>query len=451
MLFVDFSSAPNRTDYNASRMDLVLRQARIRGHDRPVDIGVHEGVIAKIAPKISGRPRQVIDCGSKLVSPPFTDIHVHLDAVLTFGQPRFNQTGTLIEGIEIWAERKKALTFDDVKRRATLAVKWELAHGVTRIRSHVDVCDPQLTAVKALLEVKKEFTGLVDIQLVAFPQDGIFAFPNGEALMERAMELGCDLVGGIPHHELTRDDGVADVKFACDLAQQYHRPLDLHIDETDDPNSRFTEVLAAETIKRGLAGRVTASHTTSMHSVDNAYAFKLIRLIKRAGLHMVTNPCDNSVLQGRFDTYPKRRGHTRVKEMLAAGINVGIGHDSIMDPWYPLGVGDPVQVAFIWIHYGQMSGAAEIPQVWDMITTNPARAFGQDCALKPGNPADLILLDAETEFDALRRIAPRLLVIRRGQIVARTTPSETVVCPKGWKKETISFVMPSDLWQQGHR
>jgi cytosine deaminase len=423
-------------------MDLLLRNARVRGHDRPVDIAVQNGFIIKIAPKISGRPRQVVDCAGKLVSPPFTDIHVHLDAVLTVGQPRFNQSGTLIEGIEIWAERKKTLTFDDVKRRATLAVKWELAHGVTRIRSHVDVCDPQLTALKALLVVKKEFAGLVDIQLVAFPQDGIYAFPNGEALMERAMELGCDLVGGIPHHEMTRDDGVADVKFACDLAQQFHRPLDLHIDETDDPNSRFTEVLAAETIKRGLAGRVTASHTTSMHSVDNAYAFKLIRLIKRAGLHMVTNPCDNSVLQGRFDTYPNRRGHTRVKEMLAAGINVAIGHDSIMDPWYPLGVGDPVQVAFVWIHYGQMSGAAEIPQVWDMITTNPARAFGatgKDYGLLPGNPADLVVLDAETEFDALRRIAARLLVMRRGQIVARTTPSETVLCPKGWKKEVITF------------
>jgi len=420
-------------------MDLILRHAHVRGHGKPVDIAVNAGVIAKIAPKITGRARQVIDCAGKLVSPTFTDIHVHLDAVLTVGQPRFNQSGTLIEGIEIWAERKKSLTFDDVKRRATLAVKWELAHGVTRIRSHVDVCDPELTAVKALLEVKKAFAGLVDIQLVAFPQDGMYAFPNGEALMERAMELGCDLVGGIPHHETTREDGVADVKFACDLAQEYHRPLDLHIDETDDPNSRFTEVLATETIKRRLKN-VTASHTTSMHSVDNTYAFKLIRLIKRAGLHMVTNPCDNSVLQGRFDTYPKRRGHTRVKEMLAAGINVGIGHDSIMDPWYPLGIGDPVQVAFVWIHYGQMSGASEIPQVWDMITTNPAKAFGQDCTLKPGNPADLVLLDAETEFDALRRIAPRLFVMRRGQIVARTTPSETVLCPKGWKKEAISFL-----------
>jgi cytosine deaminase len=435
-------------------MDLILRNARVRGHDNNVDIAINNGVIAKIessrsrgvraaiAPKISARPRQVIDCAGKLVSPPFTDIHVHLDAVLTVGQPCFNQTGTLIEGIEIWSGRKKTLTFDDVKRRATLAVKWELAHGVTRIRSHVDVCDPKLTAVKALLEVKREFAGLVDIQLVAFPQDGIYAFPNGERLMEQAMELGCDIVGGIPHHEMTRDDGVADVKFACDLAQQFQAKLDLHIDETDDPNSRFTEVLAAETIRRGLSGRVTASHTTSLHSVDNAYAFKLIRLIKRAGLHMVTNPCDNSVLQGRFDTYPKRRGHTRVKELLAAGVNVGIGHDSIMDPWYPLGVGDPVQVAFVWIHYGQMSGASEIPQVWDMITSNPAKTFSatdKSYGIAVGNPADLVLLDAETEFDALRRIAPRLIVIKRGQIVARTTPSETVLCPKGWKREAIDF------------
>ena len=433
---------PNRKRF---LMDLILRNARVRGHDKTVDIAVNDGLIVKIAPKIPARARQVIHCDGKLISPPFTDIHVHLDAVLTVGQPRFNQSGTLIEGIEIWAERKRTLTFDDVKCRATLAVKWELSHGVTRIRSHVDVCDPELTAVKALLGVKKEFTGLVDIQLVAFPQDGIYAFPNGERLMEQAMELGCDLVGGIPHHEMTRDDGVADVKFACDLAQQFHKPLDLHIDETDDPHSRFTEVLAAETIKRGLSGRVTASHTTSMHSVDNAYAFKLIRLIKRAGLHMVTNPCDNSVLQGRSDTYPKRRGYTRVKELLAAGVNVGIGHDSIMDPWYPLGIGDPVQVAFVWIHYGQMSGASEIPQVWDMITKNPARAFGatdKEYGLTVGNPADLVLLDAETEFDALRRIAPRLLVLRRGQIVARTTPSETVLCPKGWKKEVIDFTVP---------
>ena len=423
-------------------MDLILRNARVRGHNQNVDIAVNDGLIAKISPRITARPRQVVDCGGKLVSPPFTDIHVHLDAALTVGQPRFNQSGTLIEGIEIWAERKRTLTFEDVKRRATLAVKWELAHGVTRIRSHVDVCDPRLTAVKALLEVKKEFAGLVDVQLVAFPQDGIYAFPNGERLMDQAMELGCDIVGGIPHHEMTHEDGVADVKFACDLAQQYHKSIDLHIDETDDPNSRFTEVLAAETIKRGLSGRVTASHTTSMHSVDNAYAFKLIRLIKRAGLHMVTNPCDNSVRQGRFDTYPKRRGHTRVKELLAAGVNVGIGHDSIMDPWYPLGVGDPLQVAFVWIHYGQMSGASEIPQVWDMITRNPARAFGATdkvYGLTVGNPADLVLLDAATEFDALRRIAPRLIVMRRGQIIARTTASETVLCPKGWKKEVIDF------------
>ena len=423
-------------------MDLILRNARVRGHNQNVDIAVNDGLIAKISPRITARPRQVVDCGGKLVSPPFTDIHVHLDAALTVGQPRFNQSGTLIEGIEIWAERKRTLTFEDVKRRATLAVKWELAHGVTRIRSHVDVCDPRLTAVKALLEVKKEFAGLVDVQLVAFPQDGIYAFPNGERLMDQAMELGCDIVGGIPHHEMTHEDGVADVKFACDLAQQYHKSIDLHIDETDDPNSRFTEVLAAETIKRGLSGRVTASHTTSMHSVDNAYAFKLIRLIKRAGLHMVTNPCDNSVLQGRFDTYPKRRGHTRVKELLAAGVNVGIGHDSIMDPWYPLGVGDPLQVAFVWIHYGQMSGASEIPQVWDMITRNPARAFGATdkvYGLTVGNPADLVLLDAATEFDALRRIAPRLIVMRRGQIIASTTASETVLCPKGWKKEVIDF------------
>jgi cytosine deaminase len=423
-------------------MDLILRNARVRGHEKLVDIAVKNGAIALIKPKISKRARKIMDCKGNLVSPPFTDIHVHLDAALTVGQPRFNQSGTLIEGIEIWADRKLSLTYDDVRKRATKAVKWELAHGVTRIRSHVDVCDPRLTALHALLDVKKEFAGVVDIQLVAFPQDGIFSFPNGEALMNKAMELGCDVVGGIPHHEMTREDGIADVQFACDLAQQHHKQIDLHIDEMDDPHSRFTEVLAAETIKRGIEGRVTASHTTSLHSVDNAYAFKLIRLIKRAGLHMVTNPCDNSVLQGRFDTYPKRRGHTRVKEMLAAGINVGIGHDSIMDPWYPLGVGDPVQVAFVWIHYGQMSGASEIPLVWDMITKNPAAAFEgttKNYGIFAGNPADFVILDAKSEFDALRTIAPRLYVIRNGAILAQTKPSEITLSPKGKRNEVITF------------
>ena len=428
-------------------MDLLLRNARVIGSDRPTDLGVDGGRIVAVAdgpgesaPAASAR--EVIDLEGRLVTPPLVEPHLHLDAVLTVGQPRENESGSLFEGIAVWAERVRTLTVEDVATRAREVLMWQLACGVQAVRSHVDVCDPQLRALHALTGLRDELAGLVDLQLVAFPQQGVYGFEGGPALMRRAVQEGADVVGGIPHYELTREDGVASVQFTFDLAEEFGLRIDIHCDETDDDHARFVEVMAAETIKRGLSGRVTASHTTAMHSYNNAYAGRLIANIARAGLHMVTNPLDNAVLQGRFDSGPVRRGHTRVKQLLAAGVNVAIGHDSVMDPWYPLGYGDPVQAAFVLAHLGHMSGATELPYLLEMVTTNPARALGVDSAgVRVGGPADLVVFDAPTPQDALRRVSPRFLVLRAGRIVARTRPARTTVTVGDTTRE-VTFLRP---------
>jgi len=428
-------------------MDLVLRNARPIGSDRPVDLGVDGGLIVPVADgpgrsAAAARADEVIDLEGRLVTAPLVEPHLHLDAVLTVGQPRQNESGSLFEGIAVWADRVATLTVEDVATRAREVLLWQLACGVQAVRSHVDVCDPQLRALQALAGLREEFAGLVDLQLVAFPQQGIYGFEGGPALMRRAVAQGADVVGGIPHFELTREDGVASVQFAFDLAEEFGLLVDIHCDETDDDHARFVEVMAAETIKRGMSGRVTASHTTAMHSYNGAYAARLIANIARAGLHMVTNPLDNAVLQGRFDTGPVRRGHTRVKQLIAAGVNVAIGHDSVMDPWYPLGHGDPLQAAFVLAHLGHLSGAAELPYLLEMVTTNPARALGVDAGgVRVGGPADLVVFDAPTAQDALRRLNPRFLVLRAGRIVARTEPARTTVTVGGVTRP-VTFLRP---------
>ncbi|MBI3997615.1 MAG: cytosine deaminase [Armatimonadetes bacterium] len=420
-------------------MDLIVRRAAVAGIEEPVDIGIRDGRIVRIAPSIAETAATEVHAAGRLVTPSLVEPHIHLDAVLTVGQPRYNQTGSLFEGIEIWGERVRTLTHDDVRRRATQAIRWMLAHGVTHIRTHVDVCDPTLTAARALLEVRQAWRGVVDIQMVAFPQQGIYSFPDGESLMVRALDLGVDVVGGIPHYEWTREYGERDVKTALRLASEYGRLADLHCDETDDDQSRFLELVAAETIRLGLQGRVTASHTTAMHSYNNAYAYRLIRWIRNAGVHVVTNPLDNAVLQGRFDAYPIRRGFTRVKELLASGINVCIGHDSIMDPWYPLGVGDPIQACFVMVHYGHMSGYEEFQTLLDMVTTRAAASLGlTDYGLAEGRAAHLVVFDATTPMDVIRTIAPRLAVISHGRLVARTTPARSEVL-LGAAPEVVTF------------
>jgi cytosine deaminase len=304
----------------------------------------------------------------------------------------------------------------------------------------VDVCDPALRALRALVDVRADARGLVDLQLVAFPQQGILSYDGGRELMREAVALGADVVGGIPHYELTREDGVESVRFAFALADEFGLRVDIHCDETDDDHSRFIEVMVAETLRRGMSGRVTASHTTAMHSYNAAYAYRLVANIARAGLHMVTNPLDNAVLQGRFDTGPIRRGHTRVKQLQEAGVNVCVGHDSIMDPWYPLGYGDPLQAAFVLAHLGQLTGDEELRRLLDMVTVNPAAALGlTDYGLREGGPADLVVFDAPSEVDALRLVAPRFLVLRGGRAVARTEPARHTVTWHG-AEEPVTFL-----------
>jgi cytosine/creatinine deaminase len=419
-------------------IDLILRNAKLAGQAAPSDLGVDQGTIVAVDNETTAI--ETIDLAGSLVTPPLVEPHIHLDAVLTVGQPRPNVSGSLFEGIAVWAERVADLTYEDVQSRVRQVLRWQLACGVQHVRSHVDVCDPQLRALRALLDLREEARGMIDLQLVAFPQQGILAFDGGRDLMREAVELGADVVGGIPHYELTREDGVESVRFAMALADEHGLRVDIHCDETDDDHSRFVEVMAAETIRRGMSGRVTASHTTAMHSYNNAYAYRLIANIARAGLHMVTNPLDNAVLQGRFDAGPIRRGHTRVKQLLEAGVNVCIGHDSVMDPWYPLGYGDPLQAAFVLVHLGQMSGDAELRRLIEMITVNPAAALGvPDYGLSFGRPADLVVFGAPSAADALRLVAPRTLVLHAGKVVARSTPAQHTVVWDG-AEEDITFL-----------
>jgi len=420
---------------------MLLDNVRLPGGMDLTKVGIRDGLIA--TPQADAK--EVVDLGGALLTPALVEPHIHLDAVLTVGEPRHNQTGSLFEGIEIWAERVKTLSVEDVKTRARTVLRWQLANGVQHVRSHVDVCDPELRAVRGLVELRKEVGDQMDIQLVAFPQQGIMSFQGGTDLMRRAVELGVDVVGAIPHFEISREYGEQSVKFAMGLAAEHGLRVDIHCDETDDDHSRFVEVMAAETIRLGLEGRVTASHTTAMHGYNNAYAYRVINNIKRAGMHMVTNPLDNAVLQGRFDSYPIRRGHTRVKELLAAGVNTCIGHDSVMDPWYPLGYGDPLQAAFVLAHYGQMSGAGELRTLIEMITAYPARALGvENYGLEVGNRADLVAFAAPSEFDAIRLVAPRRLVLKGGRVVAKTDPAVTTVVWDG-REEVVDFLKPSLL------
>ncbi len=414
-------------------MDLLIRDARVHptsaARPEPMDVAVSGDRISAIRPRgtLEAGSATVIEAGGRLLSPPLVDPHVHLDAVLTVGEPRHNESGTLIEGILTWADRKPSLTHADVKARARQAILWEVAQGTGLIRSHVDVCDPNLIALKALIELRSELRDLVDLRLIAFPQDGILSFPNGKELMREAMRLGCDVIGGIPHYEWTREDGVDEVHFLFELAAETGKGIDLHCDETDDDQSRFLEVVAADTMRSGMQGRVVAGHTTAMGSYNDAYAFKLLQILKRAGVTIVANPLDNVALQGRFDSYPKRRGMTRVKELDAAGINVACGHDSIMDPWYPLGRGSMLDALSMLVHVGQMTGRGELFRAYEMVTTNAARAAEVEYGVEEGKPANFVVLDCEDEAEAIRLRPAARWVVRLGRIVAETEPSHSVV------------------------
>ncbi len=405
--------------------DLIIRNARLPGSSDSKDIAISRGKIIEIAANISASAEQEIEARDRLASPPFVDPHLHLDAALTVGSPRYNLSGTLLEGIRIWGEKKQDLTVEDVMHRAREAVKWEVVQGTQYIRTHADICDPELIALRGLIEVREAVKDYATVQIVAFPQDGIIRFPRGAELLQKALETGADVVGGIPHHERTREEGLESLDIVFDLAKKYNKDIDVHIDETDDDHSRFAEYLAAKTIKENFKGSVAAGHTTAMHSYNNPYAFKVIGLLKEAGISVITNPLDNIALQGRFDTYPKRRGLTRVKELLEAGVNVGIGHDSILDPWYPLGKGSMLEAAFMCLNVTHMTGYEEMKQIFRAITYNSAKILRIDgYGIEVGNPANLVILNASSEINALRLGAEALYVIRDGRIVARTEPAK---------------------------
>jgi cytosine deaminase len=404
-------------------LDLLVKAGRLPEGKSAVDIAVQDGRIVDIAPRIEAAARHVIDAGGRLVAPPFADPHFHMDATLSLGLPRLNRSGTLLEGIALWGELKPLLTVDAVMERALRYCDLAVSQGLLSIRTHVDVCDDRLTAVEALLEVKRRVAPYIDLQLVAFPQDGLFRDPTAEANLIRALDMGVDVVGGIPHFERTMQAGAESVRWLCQMAADRDLPVDLHCDESDDPMSRHIETLAAETVRLGLQGRVVGSHCTSMHSMDNYYASKLIPLIAEAGLHIVPNPLINITLQGRSDTYPRRRGMTRVPELRAAGVNVAFGQDCTMDPWYPLGSADMLEVAHMGIHAVPMTSREAMAWAFTSVTVNGHLAMGlPDPTLRVGGPATMVLLQARDPIEAVRMRATRLTVIRAGRVIAETAP-----------------------------
>jgi cytosine/creatinine deaminase len=419
-------------------LDLLVKNATLADGRAGMSIAVQGVRIVELAAHFNAPAAQVIDAAGQLVSPPFVDPHFHMDATLSYGLPRVNASGTLLEGIALWGELRPTLTQAAIVERALAYCDWAVAKGLLAIRSHVDICDPRLLAVEALLEVKRKVKPYLDLQLVAFPQDGVLRWKdaNGKAsafdLLKKSLDMGVDVVGGIPHFERTMAEGAASVTLLCEEAAKRGLRVDMHCDETDDPMSRHIETLAYETQRLGLQSRVNGSHLTSMHSMDNYYVSKLIPLIREAGVSVVANPLINIALQGRHDTYPKRRGMTRVPELLAAGIEVAFGHDCVMDPWYALGSADMLEVAHMGLHVTQMTGQAAMRQCFNAVTEAPAKVMGlEGYGIGKGCYADFVMLQAKDPVEAIRTRATRLAVVRRGKVVATTPAAQTALSLPG--------------------
>ncbi|UWR14561.1 amidohydrolase family protein [Sulfitobacter sp. M368] len=404
--------------------DLILKGGTLPD-GRTTDIGITGGTITAIEDLSSAQAGEVIDATGDLVSPPFVDPHFHMDATLSYGIPRINASGTLLEGIGLWGELKQVMQPEEIKARALEYCDWAASLGLLCIRSHVDTCHDSLIGVEALLEVRKEVADYIDLQLVAFPQDGLYRDPTALQNTIRALDMGVDVVGGIPHFERTMADGARSVTALCEIAAERGLMVDMHCDETDDPHSRHIETLAYETQRLGLQGRVAGSHLTSMHSMDNYYVSKLLPLMAEAEVAAIPNPLINIVLQGRHDTYPKRRGLTRVKEMQAMGIDVGWGQDCVMDPWYSMGTGDMLDVAFMGLHVAQMTSPEEMRRCFDMVTNVNARIMGlDDYGLRVGAKASMVVLDAGNPIEALRLRPDRLCVIAKGKVISRQSRND---------------------------
>ncbi|MBC8512961.1 MAG: amidohydrolase family protein [Candidatus Thioglobus sp.] len=418
--------------------DLLIKHANLPDGRKNFDIAIQNKKIVAIDRNIIGEAVNIIDATDKLVSPSHVDSHFHLDATLTLGQPRFNESGTLLEGIQLWDELKPHLTIELIKKRARKLCHWAIANGCLAIRSHVDISDDRLLAVEALLELRKEMRDWIDIQLVAFPQNGYLRYKNSIKNLGRALKKGVDVIGGIPHFERTMNEGSLSIKLLCELAAEKDLLVDMHCDESDDPMSRHVETLAFEAHRLGLEGRVTGSHLTSMHSMDNYYVSKLIPLLQEAELQVVANPLINITLQGRHDLYPKRRGMTRVKELLNSNINVAFGHDCVMDPWYSLGKHDMLEVANMGLHVGQMTGVKEMHQIFQAITNNGARVMQLDnYGIEVGCNANLVIHQANNPIEAIRLCNARLFVIRNGQIIAKANPTESQLLLNGEKDKRV--------------
>ena len=411
--------------------------ARLPGKEGLWQIHLHDGKISAIDAQSGVMPitENSLDAEQGLVLPPFVEPHIHLDTTQTAGQPNWNQSGTLFEGIERWAERKALLTHDDVKQRAWQTLKWQIANGIQHVRTHVDVSDATLTALKAMLEVKQEVAPWIDLQIVAFPQEGMYAYQGGDKLVEEALTMGADLVGAIPHFEYTREDGVKSVQKAFELAVKYDKMVDIHCDETDDDQSRFIEVLAAEALRSGIAEKATASHTCAMHSYNNAYTYKLFKLLGLSKVNFISCPTENIHLQGRFDNYPKRRGLTRVKELNEAGINVCFAQDSMSDPWYPVGNGNLMNILDAGIHIAQMMSIEEISNSLDLITVNGARTLNilDQYGIEAGKPANFIVLNAKGEFEAVCNRVSVACSVRDGEFLFERAP-EVITTTNGLLK-----------------
>ncbi|GFE48647.1 cytosine deaminase [Roseobacter cerasinus] len=403
--------------------DLIVKNATTHDGQTGVDIACRDGKIAAVEAGITAEAKEVIDAQGYLVSPPFVDPHFHMDATLSLGTPRMNVSGTLLEGIALWGELKPIQSVEDIVERAMRYCDLAIAKGIGAIRSHVDTCDDELKGVEALLEVREKVKNYIDLQLVAFPQDGVLRDPTAMENTIRALDMGVDVVGGIPHFERTMADGAESVRLLCEIAAERGLMVDMHCDESDDPSSRHIETLAFETQRLGLQGRVAGSHLTSMHSMDNYYVSKLIPLMVEAGVHAIPNPLINIMLQGRHDSYPKRRGQTRVRELRDAGITVGFGSDCVMDPWYSLGKADMLDVAFMGLHVGQLSSRADMDWCFDAVTVNSAHIMGlEGYGLAKGSHANFVILQAKDRIEAIRLRAHRLAVFRHGQPVSHSTP-----------------------------
>ncbi len=403
--------------------DLIVKNANLPDGRRGMDIAMAGGLIAAVEAGITAEARETIDATGRLVSPPFCDPHFHMDATLSLGLPRMNRSGTLLEGIALWGELRPLLTREALVERALRYCDLAVTQGLLAVRTHVDTSDPRLVTVEAMLEVKERVAPYLTLQTVAFPQDGYYRAAEGVKSLERALDMGVDIVGGIPHFERTMEEGRASVQALCRIAAERGLPVDMHCDETDDPLSRHVETLAAETIRHGLQGRVAGSHLTSMHSMDNYYVSKLIPLMAEARMNVIPNPLINIMLQGRHDSYPKRRGMTRVRDLMAAGLNVSFGHDCVMDPWYSMGSGDMLEVGHMAIHVAQMAGLDEKAAIFDALTVNSAVTMGlEGYGLAKGCKADLVVLQARDPAEALRLKAVKLAVVKAGRVIARTAP-----------------------------